>query len=430
MLRRRSLILGCAASMLTRTALPQPAARSTEPPGAVTPHQFGAVGDGRTDDTDAVQRAVATGAPVSLPGQYRVRRGLALRPRQSLYGLSSRSSGLFVDHEYDMSSGPVIRLSGEPGGDIRDLSVSFTQPDTDQLSSLIRYPAAIEAINSPRFKITRVRIERALTALDMRGNSGGANIDDFEISAFERGIWIDGSLDSVKLSKIHIWPFGLSPKQRPIFSKAIGIDCCRCDDFNLSDSLIFGMSRSAVFSKGKTGATFGAISGVDFDDRGGLTIEQGNLRVTGCVFTLGASGDRWLTARVGALNVTGCSFKCLDFEGDSLMEIGGANEDIACSFGSNLFISGAADASHIDFKRGALFNLSGMTILKRPDRSYRHPVVHLRSGSRGSLLGVVASALSRDGTLIECEQGAAGHLGNVSAPGWKLAIPRGSLTSN
>ena len=62
-----------------------------------------------------------------------------------------------------------------------------------------------------------------IVAVDMRGNSGGSYIEDCQFSCFGTvstgggGILIDGSLDTVRIDKLHTWPFTLTTNQQIIF---------------------------------------------------------------------------------------------------------------------------------------------------------------------------------------------------------------------
>ena len=87
---------------------------------------------------------------------------------------------------------PEIPETGEPGPVWRDFSVSFAQPDTDDPHSLNVFPAAFMAAGTPRFEIEHAGCYRASVCLDMQGNSGGASIEDMQLSAFQQGILIDG----------------------------------------------------------------------------------------------------------------------------------------------------------------------------------------------------------------------------------------------
>src|SRR6202041_3090701 len=113
-----------------------------------------------------------------------------------------------------------------------DFGIIFTQPTASLPAQMTQYVPAIYAENTPRFRIEHFRISLAWNGIDMRGNSGGALIDDLEISAFNFGIWIDGSEDSIRLNNVHSWPFDLNSTQMQAFfnptvtSFYIG----RCDD--------------------------------------------------------------------------------------------------------------------------------------------------------------------------------------------------------
>ena len=79
------------------------------------------------------------------------------------------------------------------------------------------------------------------------------------------------------------------------------------------------------------------IVGVDFDDRGGLSVEHANLKIQSCSFTIGRDPSQWIVAKSGSLAVTGCSF----FSGISLkqpgLELSGGDLDVtmdSCTFNS------------------------------------------------------------------------------------------------
>lgn len=64
----------------------------------VNVREFGAVGDGKTDDTDALRRALAAGRAVYLPvGRYRLRDTLELGPDSALIGLHPFATMLCLD---------------------------------------------------------------------------------------------------------------------------------------------------------------------------------------------------------------------------------------------------------------------------------------------------------------------------------------------
>jgi hypothetical protein len=392
----------------------------------VSPFKFGAKGDGFADDTSAFEAALATGAPVDAGvGRFRLTRGLKVRAGQVLRGESSRACSFLIDHEFDGSAPAVIDLQGpEPGGELRDLSISFSQPTTIERARLLSYPAAIRAAGVPRFKLSRLRIERARVAIDMRGNSGGATIDDLEISAFDKAIWIDGSLDSVKITRLHVWPFGVTKLQRAIYDDANneGLRVGRCDDLTVSQSLLFGLRKAAVFYRGDKGAAFGTLMGVDFDHCGGLICEAGNIRAIGCVFTLGVPDGIWLKSGQGLVSVVGGWFHA----NKTL-----ANAGIA-SVGSGLltmndcnFSTGGNDFVHMNVGPNTTFNLNGLTFIKEQKQRYFKPLISIVPGAKGAMSSVVATPAASGEILQLSSKGVSGQeqisINGVQAPGWTVS---------
>lgn len=96
-----------------------------ETPGAVNVKAppYAARGDGRTDDTAALQRAIDEHEVVFLPkGYYRLTRTLELRPRTKLIGVGQHLSVLLASAaEGDFSTAsrpaPLVRTADAPGAD-------------------------------------------------------------------------------------------------------------------------------------------------------------------------------------------------------------------------------------------------------------------------------------------------------------------------
>ena len=417
---RRSILAslaGCAAWHVV-------AAPASAQPGYLVPD--GLVGDGAADETPAIRRALATGRPVLLPaGRFRVTGKLTLARAQTLSGISSRATSLLVTPDFPRSDAAVIDLEkGEPGGQLRDIGILFSQPENADRQGLIAYPPAVRAVDTPRFRVDRVLVQRATTGIDMRGNSGGAVITDLEISAFGKAIWIDGSRDSVKIARLHVWPFGLTPRQMATYrdGQAAGLVSGRCDDLHLENSLIFGLSRAASFERGASGGTFGSILGVDFDNQGGLWAEDANLRISACTFTVGEKPSQWIVGRGGSLDIVGCNFQSglssdrpgIDLSGDCAANLA------ACSFKS-----AGADLSHIQTHGPVRLTASGLQFAKRSQGPYRRPLIQLGAEGRAALTNIMATDVAPDaGTLIQAAPDAQLAVSNVIAPGWRMDIPR------
>ncbi len=200
-----------------------PAARAFAPEGPAGAEAAAAAGPVSTaatgarcigpayDDTAAFQAAIDTGHTVYAPalgGQCHITRPLVMKtPGQIFHGDGRARTKIAIQPGF-AGAGVFVAKTGEPGPVWRDFSVSFVQPDTDDRAKLTRYPPAFSVPDTPRFEMEHMGCYVATTCVDMKGNSGGATIADLQMSAFEVGIDIDGSLDTVRLLSIHGWPFG------------------------------------------------------------------------------------------------------------------------------------------------------------------------------------------------------------------------------
>ena len=282
----------------------------------VSVKDFGAVGNGTTNDTAAIQAAIATGKRVYVPtGDYLITNGLnCATPGQIIYGDGQTRTTFVVNNTFNLSAqGVFIFSSGEPGASLRDLGIEFVQPDTATRASLVNYPPAVYAVNQPRFTIINCRISNAMTGIDMTGNSGGAMIDSVNMSCYNFGIRIDGSLDTVRISRLQYWPFDMSVNQTSIFFDAnnCGVQSGRCDDLKINSCLFINGGVQVELLVTASGSTFGAITDTDFDTYASLAMAGGNMVVTSCYFTIGASALNYnaISLTGGYMRVVGCEFE-------------------------------------------------------------------------------------------------------------------------
>jgi pectate lyase-like protein len=269
----------------------------------VTVPPYSAAGDGSTDDTDAINRALRTGRTIYLPASkacYRTSSPLVMTtPNQLVYG-DGRTRSKICPGPSRFDGGVIEFRTAEVGPQLRDIGIFFSQPDTKLRADLRQYEPAILAKDTPRFRLRGVRISLAWVGIDMTGNSGGALIDDLEMSAFSKGIWVDGSLDSVRLNDIHSWVFDMTPNQREAFfdHNAVSFEIGRCDDCQIRGGL--SMAGTAMhFYRGSTGYAFGSISNFAFDTNNGINISAGVIDASSVYFTLNPN------ARVEAIHMTG-----------------------------------------------------------------------------------------------------------------------------
>ena len=228
---------------------------------------FGA-GTGAAGATNvaAFNAATATGRSVICDGTYTITDRIIVL-RNGVLGGSNRqreSCVLAVDATFNPSAAGVVQMCGpassgsEPGGYLHDTTITFVQPSSPSTQSdLTHYPPAIMAdtdtvypstgAHCSRFRIDRVKITQAWVGIDMRGNSGGVNITDLEMSAYSYGIRIDNALDILRFTRIHWWPFGglsgtpMTGAQGTLFnSSSIAIETGRADGLYLTDCVFLG----------------------------------------------------------------------------------------------------------------------------------------------------------------------------------------------
>ncbi|MGH9338118.1 MAG: glycosyl hydrolase family 28-related protein [Acidobacteriota bacterium] len=212
--------------------------------------------NGTPDCTNAIRQAIIAAAAsgnagtkvVYFPnGLYRVTSAIDLTSYGAgakdirLQGVNRSQSIIYINSTWTSGATYLFRFyQGEQSNEMSNLAIAYEQPDTSNRSQLTNYGAAIKLDNATRWKIENVQIMKAWTAVDCNGNCGGGAIDDLEISSFLNGIYINGALDTIKISRLHIWPFGMSQNQITAFRHhdSIGIRAQRADGLVVSNSLI------------------------------------------------------------------------------------------------------------------------------------------------------------------------------------------------
>jgi len=255
----------------------------------VSVKDFGATGNGTTDDTTAIQNAINTGKKVYIPsGTYYITQPLTISTAgQMIDGDGRNESILKITSTFNLSAtGVIIFSTGEEGPQLQNFGMAFTQPDTSTRSSLTSYPVAIYAYSTPRFTIANLKITNASNGINMTGNSGGAFIDLLEMSAYGTGIAIDGSLDTIRINKYHFYNFGMTNNQASIFysSGTLAISCGRCDGLLMDE--FFNISNLALYTfAGSSGSPWVYINNSGFDTFNGIHHTSGKLTVNNSYFT-------------------------------------------------------------------------------------------------------------------------------------------------
>lgn len=211
---------------------------------------FGAVGDGVTDDTAAILAALAStrsGAfrSVYLPApkvKYYITNALTLNSGQCLVGDGKDATQLYVTQTFNASAAGVViinpptqplNVASAPSPCVHDLTVFFQQPQDQSFRSNFttlgtctsalggtgcKYPPAIY-YNQPlgqqtgaRFIIRDMRIAGAWKCISINGNAistGGPFLHDLELGCLDTDIFVQSLLDEVHIARVHSWPFGI-----------------------------------------------------------------------------------------------------------------------------------------------------------------------------------------------------------------------------
>jgi len=302
------------AEFATAAFLDQSYAQLTDLP--VNARAYGAVGDGVTLGQEAaINDALATGKDVRInPGTFMLSDAIvSTTPGQVIRGAGKHLTVLKVPATFNLSADGVLVGEGlQPGLEVCDLTIEFVQPDTAVRANLIAYPPAINIKDAPRSRLRNLRIERAMTAVDMRGNSGGTNTDDLEIASFDWAVRIDGALDSVRLNDLHHWPFDLTANQMSIFfdDDNVGIESGRMDDLHIVAPLLIGGGKQMHFINTGAGATFGNITNAGFDTFASLVVEDGYISVSDSQFTIGGPAGQAIKQTGGNLRIGNTQFQC------------------------------------------------------------------------------------------------------------------------
>lgn len=207
-------LFGACAMIGAAWALAGGAQRETEPAQAsnrVT--KFGAVGDGQTDDTDALQRAIdgGTGAVYLPRGVYRLTRSLVIDLDRVGYTSLFGSGVATLRME---AAGPAVQVVGthfasaDPGGFQDNVWQRQRMPLIDGLAIEGRHADAtgIEAIGTMQLTLTRLHLRGLLHGVRLAKNNRNVAISDCHIYE-NRGVGIyydEVNLHQSNISNCHI----------------------------------------------------------------------------------------------------------------------------------------------------------------------------------------------------------------------------------
>lgn len=298
--------------------------------GSFNVKDFGAVGDGKADDTAAIQaaltkaKAAEVGSSVSMPaGNYRVTKPLIVE-NCLLTGLSDggwpADRGPMPTFRVDHTEGPCI--VAKDAASVHGLNFQY-----DHKGEQARKFGPAILLSGNGISVTNIRIAEPYDGIMADGvaNIGRLNIENvFIISARNCGVYVTNTYDIPTLRNIEVWnPADYSQQH------CVGFKLGRNDEIRMSNCFAFKCKTGFLFVKDKEGVTWGGMTGcsVDFSVEGVVVEAASSIRINGGSFwahatsvrmagpgnvivsgaDLRANGDSALIVRDGNITVTGCS---------------------------------------------------------------------------------------------------------------------------
>lgn len=369
---------------------------------------YGAVGDGKEDDTkafkDAVKAAEADGLPVYVPaGEYLITSTIKLNS-VTLYGYDSGawtadSTDLPTVCHTDLES-PLFDVVG---GSLSGLNLKVVGAGNADENGI----EAVETVRlrDPGSRVSNLRIHNPYIGIStyydpaLKGNPGRCFIENiFIIQAWNTGVFVHGTYDVATLCNIEVWNSGSTACPVAFrFGKNDDVRCVNLFAFNAKIGFYF--EETVCDTDGGKGGCWGSFTNCSVDySHHGVVVGPGqhSLTFVGGTYWAHFTGLKVesSTSKNTMLTFTGCEIKT---NGASTITISGGQ--MVAINGCNLvrIMSGYSHAP-INISGGTGVTISGNTI------ATLDTAVNIESGFKGGVAisgNVVLSAARSDSNAIK-----------------------------
>jgi len=250
-----------------------------EQPSQVNVRDYGAKGDGVTDDTAAFQTALNAvadkGGTVFVPvGNYLIKTHLVIPPKVTLEGIwkiptawtQNQGSTLLAVEGEGSEDGPAF-ITLNPNSTIKGLTIFYPNQKPDDIR---KYPWCVRGAGGDNCSIIDCLLVNPYLGVDFGTNPSGRHyIRNLYGQPLRKGIFVDKCYDIGRIENVHFWPFWNwadgSPIQKWMSKNSEAFIFGRTDWEYVFNTFSFGYGIGYRFIQTRDGACNGNFLGIGAD---------------------------------------------------------------------------------------------------------------------------------------------------------------------